>query len=76
MERVRLKELNMKTRSEAVLFLKRLWNEDEVDCPICGCRLELLHKKAKKSELDWKCARCDKVYKTIHLLDEINAAYR
>ena len=72
MKRVRLKELNLKSRTEAVSFLKKLWNQDEVACPICGNNLELLHKKAKKSDCDWQCKTCDKTYKTIHLLDEIN----
>ena len=72
MERVRLKELNMKSRAEAVSFLKKLWLQEDVDCPICGSKLELLHKKAKKSDCDWQCKTCNKTYKTIHLLDEIN----
>jgi len=73
MERAKLRELGFKTRDEAVSFLKRLWNNDKVNCPICGNELELLHKKAKKSDCDWQCKNCNKTYKTIHLLDEINA---
>ena len=61
MERVLLKDLNMADRKEALAFLKKLWNE-----------LSLLHKKAKKSNCDWQCKQCNKVYKTIHLLDELN----
>ena len=72
MERIVLKELNMKTRKEVLLFLKKLWNEEKVNCPICGNELEILHKKAKKSNCDWQCKSCDKTYKTIHLLDELN----
>ena len=72
MERVLLKELNMKSRDEAIAFLKALWNQESVNCPICGSRLELLHKKAKKSDCDWQCRNCEKTFKTIHLLDEIN----
>ncbi len=72
MERAKLRELGFKTRDEAVSFLKRLWNNDKVNCPICGNELELLHKKAKKSDCDWQCKNCNKTYKTIHLLDEIN----
>lgn len=72
MERVKLKELNMKSRNEAVAFLKKLWTQKETDCPICGDKLELLHKRAKKSSTDWQCKKCGKVYRTIHLLDELN----
>ena len=72
MKRVLLKELGFKTRGEAISFLKKLWHEQAVDCPICGNALELLHTKAKKSDCDWQCRNCDKTYKTIHLLDEIN----
>lgn len=72
MERVLLSELKMATRKELVVFLKKLWNHEDTSCPICGGRLELLHKKAKKSVCDWQCKRCDKVYKTIYLLDELN----
>ena len=52
MDRVLLKELNMKTRNEVLIFLKKLWNEEETHCPICGDKLELLHKKAKRSNCD------------------------
>ena len=72
MEKVKLSELNMQSRAEAVSFLKKLWNREDVCCPMCGRRLEPLHKKAKKSDIDWQCRNCDKVFRTIHLLDEIN----
>lgn len=72
MERVLLKELNMSSRKEAVLFLKKLWSEEKTTCPFCGQPLELLHKKAKKSNCDWQCKTCQKAFKTIYLLDEIN----
>ena len=72
MERVLLKDLNMADRKEALAFLKKLWNAEKTNCPICGNELSLLHKKAKKSNCDWQCKRCNKVYKTIHLLDELN----
>ena len=72
MDRVRLRELGFSSRQEAISFLKKLWNEENTTCPICGSKLELLHKKAKKSDCDWQCGNCDKAYKTIHLLDEIN----
>ena len=72
MNRVLLKELGVSKRNEAISFLKKLWNQEFVECPICGSKLELLHKKAKKSDCDWQCKNCDKAFKTIHLLDEIN----
>ena len=72
MERVMLKELKMNSRSEVLAFLKKLWNEEKVNCPMCGEALELLHKKAKKDDCDWQCRHCDKAFKTIHLLDELN----
>ena len=72
MERVLLKELGFTNRNEALSFLKKLWREEETTCPICGNALELLHKKAKKNDCDWQCRNCDKTYKTIHLLDEVN----
>ena len=72
MERVLLGELGFKTRSEALIFLKKLWRREKTACPVCGRELEPLHKKAKKSDCDWQCRNCDKTYKTIHLLDELN----
>lgn len=68
-----LKELGFHNRDEALSFLKKLWNQEVTACPICGNELELLHKKAKKSDCDWQCKNCNKTYKTMHLLDEINA---
>ena len=72
MERVLLRELGFKTRNEALTFLRRLWRQEKVACPICDNELELLHKKAKKSDCDWQCKNCNKTYKTMYLLDEIN----
>lgn len=72
MERVVLKELKMESRNEVIKFLKELWNFEKTACPICGNELELLHKKAKKSNCDWQCKKCDKIFKTIDLLDELN----
>ena len=72
MERATLKDLNMNNRDEIVVFLKKLWNSKETNCPKCGNVLETLHKKAKKSDCDWKCSNCDMVYRTISLLDELN----
>ena len=75
MKRVMLKELNFKTRNEALAFLKKLWNQQKAECPICGSELEPLHKKAKKSVCDWQCKNCNRTCKTIHLLDEINELF-
>ena len=72
MERVLLEELNMYNRKEVLIFLKKIWNQEKTSCPICGSELELLHKKAKKNNCDWQCKICNKIYKTIHLLDELN----
>ena len=72
MERAKLKELNMTSRDEVIRFLKKLWNQEQSNCPICGNELELLHKKAKKSNCDWQCKACNKTYKTLYLLDELN----
>lgn len=72
MDRILLKELNMKNRSEVLSFLKKLWNDDKVKCPICDNDLELLHKKAKKDNCDWQCKTCNKTFKTLYLLDELN----
>lgn len=72
MKKAVLSELNFRTRKEAVGFLKRLWNSEQTACPICGTILEPLHKKAKKDNSDWQCKTCQKTFKTIHMLDEIN----
>ena len=72
MERVKLKELNMSSRSEVITFLKRLWNYEKTPCPMCNSELTLLHQKAKKSNCDWQCKHCDKTFKTLHLLEELN----
>ena len=72
MERVLLRELQMESRDEVLKFLKKLWNEESTNCPMCGTELELLHKKAKKSNCDWQCKSCNKTFKTIYLLDELN----
>ena len=72
MERVMLSELEMESRADVIRFLKQLWRQEKTDCPICGTELELLHKKAKKNTCDWQCRACQKTYKTLHLLDELN----
>ena len=72
MERIRLEELQFDSRAQALTFLKRLWRGEAADCPLCGAKLEPLHRGAKKSSCDWQCRPCGKTYKTIHLLDELN----
>ena len=72
MERILLRELKMNSRKEVLIFLKKLWNGEGASCPICGSELEPLHKKAKKSDCDWQCRKCDKTFKTLYLLDELN----
>lgn len=72
MDRVMLRELKMESRDEVLKFLKKLWNEESTNCPMCGTELVLLHKKAKKSNCDWQCKSCNKIFKTIYLLDELN----
>lgn len=72
MEQEVLKELGMADRAEALAFLKRLWNEQSAACPQCGETLEHMHKKAKKSACDWKCPKCDAIYRTIRILDRLN----
>lgn len=59
----------MSTREEEVRLLKRLWTSQPTICPKCGSgQLELLHKKAKKSDCDWKCPACGEIYRTIRML--------
>ena len=72
MEQVSLKELHFSSRAEALAFLKKLWNDEPAECPLCGTMLKLLHQKAKKNNCDWQCTACDKTFKTMHLLDELN----
>jgi len=73
MEQDVLREFKMKNREEVVVFLKSLWGEKPQPCPICGGRLDFLHKKAKKSNCDWVCTSCGKRYDTIKILNNLNA---
>ena len=62
----------MNTREDEVSFLKKLWLKEPVICPKCnGATLEHLHKKAKKSDCDWKCPVCGEIYRTIAMLKEL-----
>ena len=66
-----IQELNMKSRDDVVKFLKSLWNETPMPCPLCNGELVFLHKKAKKSNGDWKCEECGHIYRTINILIEL-----
>lgn len=60
------------SRDEEVIFLKRLWTEQPTACPKCGvAALTHLHKKAKKSNCDWKCPACGEIYRTIGMLKQL-----
>lgn len=60
------------SRDEEVRLLKKLWTSQSVTCLKCGkAQLELLHKKAKKSDCDWKCPVCGEIYRTIRMLKEL-----
>ena len=72
MEKYTLNDLKMYSRNDVLAFLKKLWNGNGAPCPVCGNSLELLHKKAKKSDCDWQCRQCEKVVKTLDILDELN----
>ena len=72
MERVTLSQLPFETREQTLTFLKQLWQQKPTACPLCGTPLRLLHPKAKKSADDWQCPRCDKTFRTLHLLYELN----
>ncbi len=49
--------------------MKRLWSEQPTICPVCkGAELIPLHKKAKKSILDWKCPGCGEIYRTVKVM--------
>lgn len=71
MENEMLKELRMENRAQAVAFLKSLWLAEPQPCPLCGGRLEYLHRKAKKSNSDWRCTACGKVYRAISILQAL-----
>ena len=60
------------SRENEVRLLKRLWAELPTLCPQCHhAELEPLHKKAKKSNLYWKCPACGEIYRTINMLSEL-----
>ena len=60
------------SRDGEVKLLKKLWTSQEVICPKCGnARLEHLHRKAKKSDCDWRCPACGEIYRTIRMLKKL-----
>ena len=61
-----------KTRDEELNFMKRLWQGIPTVCPKCqSAELVLLHKKAKKSNNDWKCPVCGEIYRTINMMYDL-----
>ena len=72
MEKDILKKYQMNSRDEAVRFLKSLWSEAPLPCPLCKGKLDFLHKKAKKSNCDWICTICGERYDTIKILNLLN----
>ena len=61
-----------KTREEEVRFLKKLWTGEKVPCPKCGFEhLDYLHKKAKKSDTEFKCSNCGEIFRTINMLKDL-----
>ena len=61
--------LYTENRETEVRLLKKLWQEEPVLCPKCkAAKLTHLHKKAKKSNNDWKCPACGEIYRTINML--------
>jgi len=72
MEKDVLARFNMENREAAVRFLKSLWSEKPQPCPLCGGKLDFLHKKAKKSNCDWRCTACGERFDTIRILKQLN----
>ena len=64
----------MNSSDAEVRLLKKLWTSQPVTCPKCGsAQLEHLHKKAKKSDCDWRCPACCEIYRTIRMLKELQS---
>ncbi|MBR6735395.1 MAG: hypothetical protein IKL92_00815 [Oscillospiraceae bacterium] len=62
----------MTTREDEVAFLKKLWTDEPVKCPKCQkATLTHLHRKAKKSNCEWKCPSCGEIYRTVRMLKEL-----
>ena len=74
MSRAEEKEKRMYTggRDTEVALMKKLWRSEKVVCPKCGKdSLTHLHRKAKKSDCDWKCPSCGEIYRTITMLKRL-----
>ena len=64
----------MNSSDAEVRLLKKLWTSQPVTCPKRGsAQLEHLHKKAKKSDCDWRCPYCGEIYRTIRMLKELQS---
>ena len=72
MEKDILIKFKMNRRDDAVKFLKNLWSETPQPCPLCGGKLDFLHKKAKKSNGDGICTGCGERYDTIKIINQLN----
>lgn len=72
MEKDIMNWIEISNRDEVVCFLKSLWNEKPQPCPLCGGKLDFLHKKAKKSNSDWICTVCNQRYDAIRILKQLN----
>ncbi len=72
MEKDILIKFKMDSRDEAVKFLKSLWSEVPQACPLCGGKIDYLHKKVKKSNCDWVCTACGERFDTIKILEQRN----
>lgn len=61
-----------KQRKAKIALMKKLWRGEKAVCPKCGKdTLIHLHKKAKKSDCDWKCPSCSEIYWTIAMLKRL-----
>lgn len=67
-----LVKFNMDHRDDMVKFLKSLWKEVPQPCPLCGGKIDYLHKKAKKSNCDWVCTACGERFDTIKIVEQVN----
>ena len=64
----------MNSSDAEVRLLKKLFTSQPVTCPKCGsAQLGHLHKKAKKSDCDWRCPSCGEIYRTIRMLKELQS---
>ena len=60
------------SRENEVRLLKQLWAGLPTICSKCRqAELVHLHKKAKKSNIDWKCPACGEIYRTINMLSDL-----